>query len=66
MHKMKGPRIALHTHDQMKRRYEVGTDIAHSIFRIHRGALGQLLVEGNEAPGLYKIKQKGSAVASNH
>ena len=30
------------------------------------GALGQLLVEGDETPDLYQIKQKGSAVASNH
>lgn len=39
--------------------------VDHSIFRIDRGALGLLVVEGPEAPEVYRLKQRGSEAATN-
>lgn len=35
--------------------------VDHSIFRTERGALGQLVVEGPDAPEIYRLKQRGTA-----
>lgn len=40
--------------------------VDHSIFRIDRGALGQLVVEGPEAPDIYHLEKRGSEAGSNH
>ncbi len=40
--------------------------VDHAIFRILRGAVGILTVEGPEQPDIYAVKQKGSSADSGH
>ncbi len=40
--------------------------VDHSFFRIDRGALGQLVVEGPERPEIYHLKKHGSKDNSRH
>ncbi len=40
--------------------------VDHSIFRVDRGALGQLVVEGPEAPDIYRPEKRGSEAGSGH
>jgi len=40
--------------------------VDHSIYRIDRGALGQLVVEGPERPEIYHLKKRGSRDNSRH
>lgn len=42
------------------------TLVDHSFFRIDRGALGQLVVEGQARPEIYHLKKRGSRGNSRH